>query len=273
MEDIITNAQNIKTLNPNADNDPFTHQPLSPQTSIESLVRAHKTKAVTDTVAAAAAAEISGAQQSARDAVGADTGCTHNLENQAKSPATSLCSTIRVYTGHATRCAPARGWLYRWSELVVRFGLVARFGGGYIGGPNSWSDSDRPAGPISSLTPSPQRPTPRRAAAAPPVAAYSTLSRMRRGFCSRIRSRSRERIAGFWERCAGFLGAVGSGLRVFWERLRFFLRAVCGFFFLSDSLAGANGSCNSRNVPQYAVLSRNEPQRAAISRNSRVQPQ
>ena len=133
MEDIITNAQNIKTLNPNADNDPFTHQPLSPQTSIESLVRAHKTKAVTDTVAAAAAAEISGAQQSARDAVGADTGCTHNLENQAKSPATSLCSTIRVYTGHAT--APARGFIGG-PNSSSDFGLVARFGGGYIGGPN-----------------------------------------------------------------------------------------------------------------------------------------
>ena len=219
MEDIITNAQNIKTLNPNADNDPFTHQPLSPQTSIESLVRAHKTKAVTDTVAAAAAAEISGAQQSARDAVGADTGCTHNLENQAKSPATSLCSTIRVYTGHAPRCAPARGWLYRWSELVVRFGLVARFGGGYIGGPNSWSDSDRPAGSISSLTPSPQRPTPRRAAAAAPVAAYSTRSRMR--------------AAGLLERL-GFAASesrgFGSGLRVSWERFAGFWGSVCGFF-------------------------------------------
>ena len=82
MYSVVENAQNIKNLHPNADIDPFTQQPLSTDNNIESLIRAHYIKNGTDAVAAAASAEMSRAQQNARDLTGSDAGCTHSLANQ-----------------------------------------------------------------------------------------------------------------------------------------------------------------------------------------------
>jgi hypothetical protein len=82
IKNIIDNAQNIKTLHPNADIDPITKEPLSPENNVESLIRAHKTKAIVNATAIAANAEMIVAQQSARDEAGIDTGCTHALKDQ-----------------------------------------------------------------------------------------------------------------------------------------------------------------------------------------------
>ena len=82
MKTVIDNAQNIKTLHPNADIDPITKEPLSPENNVESLIRAHKTKAIVNATAIAAQAEMGAAQQSARDEAGVDAGCTHSLKDQ-----------------------------------------------------------------------------------------------------------------------------------------------------------------------------------------------
>jgi hypothetical protein len=82
VKTIIDNAQNIKTLYPNSDIDPITKEPLSPENNMESLIRAHLTKAIVNTTATAAEAEMNAAQQSARDEAGVDTGCTHKLKDQ-----------------------------------------------------------------------------------------------------------------------------------------------------------------------------------------------
>ena len=82
MKTIIDNAQNIKTLHPNADIDPITKEPLSPENNMESFIRAHQTKAIVNSTATAAQAEMGAAQQFARDEAGVDIGCTHSLKDQ-----------------------------------------------------------------------------------------------------------------------------------------------------------------------------------------------
>jgi hypothetical protein len=82
MKTIIENAKNTQPLHPNADLDPFTHEQLSPQANIESTLRAAKTKSIVTQVEKDAAAEMQQAQKDARDATGADTGCTHELKDQ-----------------------------------------------------------------------------------------------------------------------------------------------------------------------------------------------
>jgi hypothetical protein len=90
MHDIIENAKNVKTLHPNADIDPFTKEALSPDSNIESLLRAKKTQKVVSDVNDAATEEMSNAQQDARNVVGIDSGCTHNLQNQVTARGTHV---------------------------------------------------------------------------------------------------------------------------------------------------------------------------------------
>ena len=85
MKTIIDTAQNIKTLHPNADLDPFTNVPQTPETNFESFIRAKKTKTVVSAAASAASTDMSSAQQGARDQTGADSSCTHHLLNQVSS--------------------------------------------------------------------------------------------------------------------------------------------------------------------------------------------
>ena len=83
MKSIIDNAQSVQSLHPNADINEFTKERQTPETNFQTYLRAKKTKRISNDVASAAAEDMATAQQEARDATGADNGCTHKLPNQA----------------------------------------------------------------------------------------------------------------------------------------------------------------------------------------------
>lgn len=70
-----------QTLHPYGDLNPFTHQPEA-EDNPESVLRRAKTRAIVRTADAESKQEMADAQQSARDFMGSDAGCTHEKTDQ-----------------------------------------------------------------------------------------------------------------------------------------------------------------------------------------------
>jgi hypothetical protein len=70
-----------ETLHPLGDLNPFTHQPEDP-TNPESVLRRAKTRAIVQDADRESKQEMADAQQTARDFMGTDAGCTHEKEDQ-----------------------------------------------------------------------------------------------------------------------------------------------------------------------------------------------
>mmetsp|Transcript_8380 Transcript_8380/g.13222 ORF Transcript_8380/g.13222 Transcript_8380/m.13222 type:complete len:419 (+) Transcript_8380:28-1284(+) len=144
MTDIFNAASGKTQLHPNANIDPFTGQPA--EDDYESHLRAEATKAIADKIQQEAQAEISSAQQAARDYAGSDAGCTHENLNQtdysgdvaltvtnddcmpwadAESEGLTAVYTAAAYpelTGNACRnpgAARLGSWCYKATALVA----------------------------------------------------------------------------------------------------------------------------------------------------------
>jgi len=71
-----------QTLHPYGDLNPFTHEPEA-EDNPESVLRRAKTRAIVATADVESKQEMADAQQSARDFMGSDAGCTHEKTDQA----------------------------------------------------------------------------------------------------------------------------------------------------------------------------------------------